>query len=100
MAPEQDFQDRLQAADAIAARGFEAQEELRWLAANGWQIDRAAASRLGHIEPTAARGQLRSANPIANACWLCEMRHVEVLSPGARSNAAGQFFCPGTGLLD
>jgi len=48
----------------------------------------------------AGRAQHRSANPIANACWLCEMRHVEVLSPGARSNAAGQFFVSGTGLLD
>jgi len=61
VAPEQRFQDRPQVVDGIAARGFEAQEELRWLAANGWQIDRAAASRLGHIEPTAARAEPRSA---------------------------------------
>jgi len=62
VAPEQRFQDRPLVVDGIAARGFEeAQEELRWLAANGCQIDRAAASRLGHIEPTAARAEPRSA---------------------------------------
>jgi hypothetical protein len=68
------------------------------MAASGWQLGRAAANCL--FEATARRGETRSASAIANACWLCDRRHVEVLSPGARSNAVGQFFCPGTGLLD
>jgi hypothetical protein len=59
MSPEQNFQQRAQAADGIAARGFEAQEELQWTAASGWQLGRAAANCL--FEATARRGETRSA---------------------------------------
>src|SRR5262249_20777315 len=77
-APEQRFQDRPQVVDGIAARGFEAQEELRWTAASGWQRGRRAAANC-LFEATARRGETRSAQAIANACWLCDGRHVEVL---------------------
>jgi hypothetical protein len=88
---------RAQAADGIAARGFETQEELRWLAANGWQIDRAATPRL--FDATAPR-----ITPGSFECGFAGrpaagyVGHVDPFAGAAQRTPAG-IFLAGAGQL-